>query len=101
MHYAITALWTAAQHKIPLTIVVASNAEYGVLKQFGAIEKTGGCRGWTCPASISRPPPPATAYPPIKPAAPTTLPSWSARDRRPRQSHPDQRPGPKVKVPVP
>jgi thiamine pyrophosphate-dependent acetolactate synthase large subunit-like protein len=49
MHYAITALWTAAQHKIPLTIVVASNAEYGVLKQFGAIEKTGGVPGLDLP----------------------------------------------------
>ena len=37
-HYAITALWTAATYKIPLTIVVTSNAEYGILKQFGGIE---------------------------------------------------------------
>jgi benzoylformate decarboxylase len=40
MHYAITALWTAAQYQIPVTIVVASNAEYGVVKEFGVWEKT-------------------------------------------------------------
>jgi thiamine pyrophosphate-dependent acetolactate synthase large subunit-like protein len=45
MHYAITALWTAATYKIPLTIVVTSNAEYGILKQFGGIEHTAGVPG--------------------------------------------------------
>ena len=40
MHYAITALWTAAHYKIPITVVVASNAEYGVLKEFGKWEHT-------------------------------------------------------------
>jgi benzoylformate decarboxylase len=49
MHYAITALWTAAQQRIPLTIVVASNAEYGVLKQFGGLEKTPGVPGLDLP----------------------------------------------------
>lgn len=50
MHYSITALWTAAQQRIPLTIVVASNdAEYGVLKQFGALEKTAGVPGLDVP----------------------------------------------------
>lgn len=38
MHYAITSLWTAARHQIPVTIVVSSNEEYGVLKQFRDIE---------------------------------------------------------------
>ena len=28
IHYAITALWTASHYGIPMTIVVASNAEY-------------------------------------------------------------------------
>ena len=41
-NYAITALWTASHYRIPLTIVVASNAEYGVLKEFGKWEKTPG-----------------------------------------------------------
>ena len=49
MHYAITALWTAAAYKVPLTIVVASNAEYGVLKQFGKIEHTNGVPGLDLP----------------------------------------------------
>ena len=40
MHYAITALWTAAAYEIPLTIVVPSNGEYGVLKQFAMLEQT-------------------------------------------------------------
>jgi benzoylformate decarboxylase len=50
MHYAITALWTAATYRIPLTIVVSSNAEYGVLKQFGAWEHTPGVPGLDLPA---------------------------------------------------
>jgi benzoylformate decarboxylase len=45
IQYAITALWTAAAYKVPLTIVVASNAEYGILKQFGKIEHTDGVPG--------------------------------------------------------
>jgi thiamine pyrophosphate-dependent acetolactate synthase large subunit-like protein len=49
MHYAITALWTAARYQIPLTIVVASNAEYGILKQFGVIEKSSGVPGLDVP----------------------------------------------------
>src|SRR5437660_1558677 len=50
MHYAITALWTAAAYRIPLTIVVCSNGEYGVLKQFGAVENTAGVPGLDLPA---------------------------------------------------
>src|SRR3954470_2866289 len=38
MHYAITSLWTAACYRIPLTVIVSSNEEYGVLKQFRDIE---------------------------------------------------------------
>jgi benzoylformate decarboxylase len=49
MHYAITALWTAAHYHVPLTIVVASNAEYGVLKEFGKWEKTPGVPGLDLP----------------------------------------------------
>src|SRR5246127_3466905 len=49
MHYAITALWTASHYRIPLTIVVASNAEYGVLKKFGQWEKTAGVPGLDVP----------------------------------------------------
>ncbi|MEN3269871.1 benzoylformate decarboxylase, partial [Pseudonocardia sp.] len=49
MHYAITSLWTAARHKIPLTIVVASNEEYGVLKQFADIESAATVPGLDLP----------------------------------------------------
>jgi benzoylformate decarboxylase len=49
MHYAITALWTAARYQIPLTIVVASNAEYGVVKEFGVWEKTPNVPGLDVP----------------------------------------------------
>lgn len=49
MHYAITSLWTAAHYGIPLTIVVASNAEYGILKEFGVIEHATGVPGLDLP----------------------------------------------------
>jgi benzoylformate decarboxylase len=49
MHYAITALWSAARYKIPLTVVVASNAEYGVVKEFGVWEKTPNVPGLDVP----------------------------------------------------
>jgi benzoylformate decarboxylase len=49
MQYAITALWTAAIYGIPVTIVVASNGEYGVLKQFGELEQTRGVPGLDLP----------------------------------------------------
>ncbi len=50
MHYAITSLWTAARHKIPLTVVVSSNEEYGVLKQFADIESAPGVPGLDLPS---------------------------------------------------
>jgi thiamine pyrophosphate-dependent acetolactate synthase large subunit-like protein len=49
MHYAITSLWTAARYKIPLTIVVSSNEEYGILKQFRDIEGATGVPGLDLP----------------------------------------------------
>ncbi|MFE3260062.1 benzoylformate decarboxylase [Nocardia sp. NPDC059091] len=49
IQYAITALWTAAHYRIPLTIVVAANSEYGILKEFGALEKTFGVPGLDVP----------------------------------------------------
>jgi benzoylformate decarboxylase len=49
VHYAITALWTAAHYRIPVTIAVASNAEYGVLRLFGEWEKTAGLPGLDLP----------------------------------------------------
>ena len=49
MHYAITALWTAARHGIPVTVVVSSNAEYAVLKQFAGLEQASGVPGLDLP----------------------------------------------------
>jgi Thiamine pyrophosphate enzyme, C-terminal TPP binding domain len=49
MHYAITALWTAAAYNIPLTIIVLYNAEYGIHKMFGDIEHTKGVPGLDIP----------------------------------------------------
>jgi benzoylformate decarboxylase len=37
MMYFIQALWTAAQHQLPLTVVVYNNAEYGAMKSFKTV----------------------------------------------------------------
>jgi benzoylformate decarboxylase len=34
VHYSVSGLWTAAQHKIPVVFVVARNSEYRALKEF-------------------------------------------------------------------
>ena len=49
MQYAISALWTAAHYRIPVTVVVATNAEYGILKQFAVSEQTTGVPGLDIP----------------------------------------------------
>jgi len=49
MHYAVTSLWTAARYQIPLTVLVASNEEYGVLKQFREIEGAANVPGLDLP----------------------------------------------------
>jgi benzoylformate decarboxylase len=35
--YSIQALWTAAQRKLPLTIVVVNNAGYGAMRSFSQV----------------------------------------------------------------
>jgi len=35
--YSIQALWTAAQRKLPLTVVVINNAGYGAMRSFGQV----------------------------------------------------------------
>ena len=35
--YSIQALWTAAQRKLPLTVVVINNAGYGAMRSFGEV----------------------------------------------------------------
>ncbi|MEU6807445.1 benzoylformate decarboxylase [Streptomyces sp. NPDC046831] len=36
-NYGITALWTAAQHQVPLTVVLLRNGTYGALRWFGGL----------------------------------------------------------------
>lgn len=43
--YAITALWTAARYRVPVTVVVLVNAEYKILKWFGKRENVAGVPG--------------------------------------------------------
>ena len=35
--YSIQALWTAAQRKLPLTVVVANNSGYGTMRSFSQV----------------------------------------------------------------
>lgn len=43
--YGITALWTAAAYKIPVTFLVLRNEEYMILKWFAEFEQIGGAPG--------------------------------------------------------
>ena len=43
--YSIQALYTAAQHKLPVLVVVPDNREYAILKSFAEEEKTTGRPG--------------------------------------------------------
>jgi len=47
--YSIQAIWTAAQHKLPILFVVPRNGEYGILKSFAILEKTPGVPGLDVP----------------------------------------------------
>lgn len=38
--YSVQAIWTAAQHKLPIVFVVLRNGEYSVLKSFAELEQT-------------------------------------------------------------
>ena len=48
--YSIQAIWTAAQHKLPIVFVVQRNGEYCVLKSFALLEKTPHVPGMDLPA---------------------------------------------------
>jgi benzoylformate decarboxylase len=48
-HYGITGLWTAAQHQLDITFVVARNHAYGALKEFGVYLKTTNLPGTDLP----------------------------------------------------
>jgi benzoylformate decarboxylase len=47
--YSVQAIWTAAQHCLPIVFVVMRNGEYSVLKAFAALEKTPGVPGLELP----------------------------------------------------
>ncbi len=48
--YAITALWTAAAYRVPVTFLVLRNEEYAILKWFSALEGVEGAPGLDLPA---------------------------------------------------
>jgi benzoylformate decarboxylase len=48
--YAITAFWTAAAYRIPVTFLVLRNEEYAILKWFGMLENVAGAPGLDLPA---------------------------------------------------
>jgi benzoylformate decarboxylase len=47
--YTIQALWTAAQHRLPVVFVVPLNDEYAILKAFSTYEETPGVPGLDLP----------------------------------------------------
>jgi benzoylformate decarboxylase len=47
--YGITALWTAAAYKVPVTFLVLRNSEYMILKWFGMMEQVSGVPGMDLP----------------------------------------------------
>jgi benzoylformate decarboxylase len=48
--YAITALWSAVAHQVPVTFLVLRNEEYAILKWFAEIEGVQGAPGLDLPA---------------------------------------------------
>ena len=56
--YSVQAIWTAAQHRLPIVFVVMRNDEYSILKSFAVLEKTPGVPGLDLPgldiASLAR-----------------------------------------------
>jgi len=56
--YSVQAIWTAAQHRLPIVYVVMRNQEYSILKSFALLEETPGVPGLDLPgldiASVAR-----------------------------------------------
>ncbi|MFD3456615.1 benzoylformate decarboxylase [Streptomyces sp. NPDC058691] len=56
--YCVQAVWTAAQHELPIVYVVMRNEEYSILKSFAVLEDTPGVPGLDLPgldiASLAR-----------------------------------------------
>ena len=49
LHYSIQALYTAAQHRLPLVVVVPDNAGYTILKSFARYSRTDDVPGLDLP----------------------------------------------------
>jgi benzoylformate decarboxylase len=47
--YSVQAIYTAAQHRLPVVFVVMRNGEYSILKSFALLEKTPGVPGLDLP----------------------------------------------------
>jgi benzoylformate decarboxylase len=47
--YSVQAIWTAAQHQLPIVFVVMRNEEYSILKAFAELEKTPNVPGLDLP----------------------------------------------------
>jgi benzoylformate decarboxylase len=47
--YSVQAIWTAAQHRLPVVFVVMRNEEYSILKAFALLEKTPSVPGLDLP----------------------------------------------------
>jgi benzoylformate decarboxylase len=97
--YSVQAIWTAAQHRLPIVFVVMRNGEYSILKAFALLEKPPACPAWTYPASTSPPSQQAsaaeqsTSTPPKNsptsspaPSTPTDPPSSSSQPN-PKMAH--------------
>ena len=49
MMYSFQALWTAVQHKLPLTVIVLNNQGYGALRSFGQVLQIRDAPGFDLP----------------------------------------------------
>jgi benzoylformate decarboxylase len=49
MMYSFQALWTAVQHKLPLTVIVLNNEGYGALRSFGQVLQIRDAPGFDLP----------------------------------------------------
>src|SRR6201993_643856 len=47
--FSVQAIWTAAQHRLPVVFVVMRNGEYSILKSFAVLEETPGVPGLDLP----------------------------------------------------
>lgn len=60
-NYGITALWSAAQYRVPAVFIILKNGTYGALRWFAGCSRCPMRRGSTCPAWTSARSPAAMA----------------------------------------